>query len=173
MPTKTYMSGTSTVRENIAMLPKNMRNLSVRKALSKAGGIFKKDAKFLAPKETGVLKNSLAVKAKVPRDENKPAYVIVGAARGKKTAVEIRGKRVRKVKKVAKKTLALLPAGAFQKFRTPTRYLHLAEAHYGFMLRAQNCNEQAAMRAVEEKIAKEVREYKAGVKAPEDTADGE
>lgn len=164
------MSGTEKVREHIAQLPANMRNLAVRKALSKAGGIFKRDAQFLAPKETGILKQSLAVKAKVPLDESKTPYVIIGAQRRRKTAVEQR--KNGKFKKVAKKTLGLLPSGAFTKYRTPTRYLHVVERHTGFMLRAQNANEQNASAAVESKLAQIVREYKAGVKAPEDTADG-
>jgi len=180
MSTRTYMTGQSTVRKHLAELPPNMRNLAARKALSKAGGIFKRGAQALAPVDTKLLKQSLAVKTKVPRDEAKPAYTMVGAQRGRRAAIERRPQARRQKlsalrksanRKVSAKTLKLLPGGAF-KYRTPTRYLHLAEKHHGFMSRAYNAHQSEAVAAIESKLAEIVKDYNASVKAPKDNGDG-
>jgi hypothetical protein len=100
----------------------------------------------------------------VPRDE-KASWVKVGPRRGFKQAIETNKKG--KLKLVAKKTEKLLPAGAFAKYRNPTRYTHLVEGGTkrgvkakGFMKLSAALKQTEAVSKMESKLRSAVWDYR-------------
>lgn len=113
--------------------PRGIRRKWTRIALSAAGGVLRDAAKRLVPQETRLLERSLAVKVKVPRDANRPAYALVGAKRGVRRPVFASAKRFGAVSRKRLRTIGearaqkLLARGERIRYRSPARYIHLVE----------------------------------------------
>lgn len=125
-------------------LPRTVRNKHMKIALNAAGGVIRDSMAGFAPKETGLLRKSLKVKATVPDASHnplhhgKPAYAVVGPARRVASAVTTSGKgSLRTVGRNAAFIAAF--KGKTVTRRRPSRYSHLVErgtrAH---VIRAKN-----------------------------------
>lgn len=163
MAIQVRVTGTEQTIANVLALPKRYRRRGFRVALDAAGGEFKDEVKKRAPRETGLLRTSLGVKTVVPNNE-RLSWVKVGPRRGFKQPVE-RNRRGR-LRTVAKKTVSLLPAGTFTKYRNPTRYAHLVEGGTKrgvrarrFMSLSASLRQNAAVAKMESKLRTAVWNY--------------
>lgn len=119
-------------------LPRRVGLKHLRIGLNAAGGVMRDGAKARARKQTGLLKQSLAVKVKIPAasynaaHHNKPAYAIIGAKRNfsRQVMVNKRG-AIRSV--TAKRAEKLKATGVQLKTRRPARYAHLVERVESFI----------------------------------------
>lgn len=102
-----------------------LRRKHLKIAMSAAGGVMKDAAKPRMPKETGILRRAIIVKAHVPKRGDKPAYAVVGANNkvvGAFTTVRGRARILTNAR--------YLKSGNptnFGRLRRPGRYLHLVE----------------------------------------------
>src|SRR5688572_21122460 len=68
-------------------LPMTVQNRGMRIGLNAAAGVIRDAAKANAPKETGLLRQSLKIKVRIPNasynaaHHGKPAYAVIGPAR--------------------------------------------------------------------------------------------
>lgn len=134
---------------NLQTLPKAMQTKHLRIAMNAWGGEVKRKMQDLAPRETGLLRRSITVKAKIPdasfnaQHHGRPAYAIVGPKRRLVQAVARtpKGFRQKSAAGIAKAHLA----GKVVQIRRPSRYAHLVDRGTrkgvratGFVRRAQN-----------------------------------
>lgn len=106
-----------------------VRRKHTRIALAAAGGTIRDEARRTAPRETGLLRRSLAVKPGTNKKGD--AYTVVGASRKVIEWIEpsrrlYRKQRI-KMRLVSKKMLSLLPMSSKMTRRKPSKYLHLVE----------------------------------------------
>jgi HK97 gp10 family phage protein len=106
-----------------------LRRKHLKIAMSAAGGVMKDAAKPRMPKETGLLRQAISVKAHVPKKENRPAYALIGTSNKVVGAVAQIGGRTRTLTNARFKKLNATNMGAiyFGRMRRPSRYLHLVE----------------------------------------------
>lgn len=136
-------------------LPRRVGIKHLRIGLNAAGGLIRDRARALAPKESGLLKRSLAVKVKIPAasynsaHHSKPAYAIIGPKRNfvRAVAKTSKGFRTKGAAGIAKAHLS----GKTVTLRRPSRYAHLAEKHQSFINAAER---QVASAAVSKMAAK-------------------
>lgn len=136
MPTTIKLVGVDQAIANLGNLPRKVAFKHLRVALSAAGGQIKDTLKLLAPVETRTLKNSFAVKTKIPdaswdvKHHGKPAYVVIGAKRGSaKLVTNWKGRVITATKKTLERARAFRIKA---RWRKPSRYSHLAEKKHGF-----------------------------------------
>lgn len=113
-----------------ADLPRTLQNRHMRIAINAAGGVIRDAAAANVPRETGLLRKSLKVKARVPnashdvRHWGKPAYAVVGPARKVVgLATTVRGVTRGGIKRAIKAQSGI---GAVR-IRRASRYAHLVE----------------------------------------------
>lgn len=151
----------SLLKVALSLLPRRVGFRVVRIALNAWGGYVRNQARSLAPEETGLLKKSLKVKAVIPdssyneKHHGKPAYVMVGPARGVKALVQDRRTVTRaRLEKTGWR-------GNRVSVRRPSRYAHLVErgtasgvkASY-FMNRAQRAGNVGGLVVLKDKLTK-------------------
>ncbi len=121
---------------NLSELPRRVGLKVFRIALNAWGGVVRDVAKSMARKETGLLKKSLIVKAKIPdasynvKHHGKPAYVIVGPSRHVVGPVVIGAGGRANLLTIRKATKFVLGGGKVLT-RRPSRYAHLIERGHG------------------------------------------
>lgn len=148
---------------NLQTLPKKMRTKHLRIAMNAWGGVVKRKMQDLAPKETGLLRQSITVKVRIPdasfneKHHGKPAYGLVGPSRRLVRAVArtSKGFRSKSAAGIAKAHLA----GRVVQVRRPSRYAHLVDRGTrkgvratGFIRRAQNYGAGVGMQALFNKL---------------------
>lgn len=134
---------------NLQTLPRKVMFKHVRIGMMAWGGVVKRKMQELAPKETGLLRRSIIVKARIPdasynvKHHGKPAYAIVGPRRDLVRAVALTPKGFRS--KSAAGIAKAHAAGKRVVIRRPSRYAHLVDRGTrkgvkatGFIRRAQN-----------------------------------
>lgn len=137
---------------NLAELPRRVGLRVFRVALNAWGGTVRNFAKVKARRETGLLQKSLKVKVAIPdasynvKHHGKPAYVIVGPARGVEGLVQ-NGRTVTRAK--LEKTGW---RGNRVTKRRPSRYAHLVERRYPFIGPAQEHGKTAGMAVFADKL---------------------
>ena len=110
---------------SLQSLTPELRRKHLKIAMSAAGGVMKDVAKPRMPKETGLLRRAIVVKAHVPKKPNKPAYAVVGANNKVIGAVTtFRGKA--RILTNARYRKSSDPTN-FGRLRRPGRYLHLVD----------------------------------------------
>ena len=115
-------------------MPRRLRHRHLRIALNAGGGILKRTAQSYAPKEVGLLRQSIGVKVKIPdasfntKHHGRPAYVVIGPRRGFSRGVfnNKRG-RTRTLTDAKSTQKQFLLAGGKATIRNPSRYAHLVE----------------------------------------------
>lgn len=153
MPSPIQLVGIERAVANLAQLPRRVAHRHLRIALNAAGGTIRDSAKTLAPRESGTLRQSLRVKVKIPdasfdvRHHGKPAYAVIGPARGFSKQVTKRAGRHRIIGKRTK-------LGSKPQTRRPSRYAHFAEKHQSFIGAASKTAGPAATARAAEKLAK-------------------
>jgi hypothetical protein len=135
---------------------KGVRERVTRNAVSKGAGVLRDHARTITPKETGLLKRNLIVKLMKPKRGN--AYIAkVGAKRGVKAAVRRTGKGAIRAMS-AKKSAAAMAGGATLKWRSPSRYAHLAEKQTPFLGPTVRAKGGAAIEAHNQKLSQGIEE---------------
>lgn len=116
---------------NLQIFPRKVMFKHLRIALNAWGGVVRDRMRSLAPKESGLLRQSLSVKVKIPdasyntAHHGKPGYVVVGPKRGLVRAVTRTKKGFRQ--KSAKGIAKAHEKGLSVQIRRPSRYAHLLE----------------------------------------------
>jgi HK97 gp10 family phage protein len=123
--------GTAELQAAFAGLPDRIKKKAMRRGMTKAGRILAQEAKQRAPRETGLLQQSMGSRVYVTRAGGYAAAV--GPRTGfRRPVVKIRrGRRAGSFRKATKREIA---AGGFGKgdYRDPAKYGHLVEK--GFRL---------------------------------------
>ena len=118
---------------NFEQLPAKMQFKQLRIALNAAGGVIRDRAKAIAPRDSGLLRRSLDVKAKIPNESfnpkhwGKPEYVVIGANRRFSGAVTATSSGKTRVLATRKSIVKAAFNRATIVRRRPSRYIHLVE----------------------------------------------
>jgi hypothetical protein len=127
-----HVEGAKHAIEAFADLPARMQFKHIRIALNAAGGVIRDRAAQIVPRESGLLRRSLAVKVKIPNASfnqkhwGKPEYAVIGARRRFTQAVTFnKSGKARSISREGVFTAAF--KGRTVKRRKPSRYLHLVE----------------------------------------------
>ena len=153
MPQPMQLVGVKEALQNMRDLPAAIQRKHVRIALNAAGGILRRYAAASAPKETGLLKRSQGVK--VTQKRNGQWVLIIGAKRGAKRAI----KRVTKTGRTVfhnRKATQLLAGQAGARFKSPSRYGHLAHKKTPYLAIAASVAGPAAMLNAAQKLSEGV-----------------
>lgn len=157
MPQAMQLTGVREALHNMRELPRGVQIRQLRIALNAAGGILKRYAAASAPKETGLLKQSIVVKVIIPdaskntAHHGKPARVIIGPSRKVKRPVHRGAKGLRAI--TEKRAANLRHQGkAVDKYRKPSRYAHLAHRKTPYLTTAVNIAGAAAMHKASQKL---------------------
>jgi hypothetical protein len=155
---KLQVTGVTEAMNAYKDLPRRVAMKHLRIALNAAGGVMRDAAKARARKQTGLLKQSLAVKVKIPAasynaaHHNKPAYAVIGAKRNfsRQVMVNKRG-AVRSV--TAKRAEKLKASGVRLTTRRPSRYAHLVERVDSFINASARQSQSAAVEKMKAKLS--------------------
>lgn len=141
-PLRYYVVGMAEAIAAIRELPERVQRVVIKRGLSAAGGILKKEAAKRVPKDTATLEKNLTVKTSLTRDK-KRAYSVVGGKRRVKFAIGEKNKKgdigviaswTKKkdgsIKVTGQKKFdKAITANKQLKYRSPSRYIHLVEKH--------------------------------------------
>ncbi len=121
--------GSEELQAAFAELPRRLRQQGLRRAMMRAGRILARDAKALAPRETGLLRQSMGSRVYVTRAGGYAAAVGPRVGFRRPVVKKMRGKNRGKFRKATKREVA---AGGFGKgdYRDPAKYGHLVEKGY-------------------------------------------
>lgn len=154
------ITGTEQLAAEFAALPLKLQKKALRRGVTKAGRRVIKAAKAEAPKETGLLRQSLGSRVYTFKDKS-GVGVVVGVRKGfKKPVVQIaKGNRRGQFRKARKTETS-------DQYRDPSKYLHLVvlgtknSRPNNFLLRAANQTTSESIRTIQAECQSQIsQEY--------------